>query len=77
MSAAEKLAARFRFLDDLRESGVTNMYGSSIYVEEAFGLNRSSANATVQAWMRTFSRDKSPEQRAAEYLQTLPTKAAS
>ena len=43
------------YLDNLRESGVTNMYGAGPYVQEAFGLDRREAGKMVQEWMRTFS----------------------
>lgn len=44
------------YLDSLRESGVTNMYGSSIYVERAFNVSRDRAEEIVAYWMQTFSR---------------------
>jgi len=34
-------AKHFHFLDQLRESGVTNMYGATPYLIEAFDLIRS------------------------------------
>lgn len=43
------------FLDRLRESGVTNMYGASPYVQAAFRMSREKATATLSYWMRTFS----------------------
>ena len=45
----------FEFLDDLRESGETNMFGAGPYVQEAFGLSRSDARKVVMEWMGTFS----------------------
>ncbi|KKL59926.1 hypothetical protein LCGC14_2210470 [marine sediment metagenome] len=49
----------FVFLDELRESGVTNMYGAGSYLEEEFGLNRKKASTILGEWMRTFS-DRHP-----------------
>ena len=43
------------YLDDLRESGVTNMYGAGSYVEDFFMLSRKEANVIVRYWMETFS----------------------
>ena len=43
------------YLDDLRESGVTNMFGAAPYVEATFGLSRSESRAVLTYWMRTFS----------------------
>ena len=44
-----------KFLDELRESGVTNMFGAGPYLSEEFGLSRSEARAVVTAWMQNFS----------------------
>lgn len=41
------------FLDDLRESGETNMFGAAPYLMEEFPeLTRQEAKAIVQQWMR-------------------------
>ena len=45
----------FEFLNDLRESGVTNMYGASPYIREAFNINRYEANRLLTKWMETYS----------------------
>ena len=45
----------FEFLDDLRESGVTNMYGASPYIREAFDVTRYEANRLLTKWMETYS----------------------
>ncbi len=42
------------YLDDLRESGVTNMFGASQYLEEAFDLNQYDAKDVLLFWMETF-----------------------
>jgi len=47
--------AQFRFLDDLRESGVTNMFGASRFVQEEFpDLTAQEAKAVLLNWMETF-----------------------
>lgn len=43
------------YLDDLRDSGITNMYGAPPYVQRAFRMSREKAVATVSYWMKTFS----------------------
>lgn len=43
------------YLDDLRESGVTNMYGAASYVEDEFGIEPKPAKEILVYWMRTFS----------------------
>lgn len=43
------------FLDDLRESGATNMFGARPYVQEEFPVLSSEQSAEVLSyWMKTF-----------------------
>jgi hypothetical protein len=42
------------FLDNLRESGETNMFGATPYIQEVFGVERSEAKQYLMNWMRTF-----------------------
>jgi hypothetical protein len=42
------------FLDGLRESGVTNMFGAGPYVEEMFEVGRLEARTIVSYWMKSF-----------------------
>ena len=42
----------FEYLDDLRESGVTNMFGSAPYLAEEFGLCIRHARTIVGDYMR-------------------------
>jgi len=49
----------FDYLDVLRESGITNMFGAGPYVEEAFDLKRRVARDLVIKWMTTFE-DRHP-----------------
>ena len=52
----------FAYLDTLRESGGTNMYGTGRYLMARFGLSRKVAQAVVLKWMETFeSRHPSSE----------------
>ena len=46
----------FEYLDELRESGVTNMYGAGSYLADEFGLERRKAREVLSEWMRTFSK---------------------
>jgi len=43
------------YLDDLRESGETNMYGARPYLQEEFGLSKIDARDILLYWMQTFS----------------------
>lgn len=42
------------FLDDLRGSGATNMFGAGAYLREQFGINREEASKILSYWMETF-----------------------
>jgi len=44
----------FTYLDDLRESGETNMYAARPYLEEAFDISKDEAAAVLLEWMQTF-----------------------
>lgn len=46
------------FLDNLRESGVTNMFGAAPYVEEAFDLGKADAREVTSYWMGSFGDDE-------------------
>ena len=48
----------FHYLDDLRESGQVNMFGSGTYLQSAFGLSRYEAKDVVLEWMKTFGERK-------------------
>lgn len=45
----------FLFLDDLRESGITNMMGSTPYIQREFGIDKREAKAHLLKWMKTYS----------------------
>ena len=47
----------YKFLDNLRESGVTNMYGGAPYVAEQFELLLDRARAVLTDWMDNFPLD--------------------
>lgn len=42
------------YLDDLRESGITNMFGARPYLINAFGLPQDDAAKILTYWMKTF-----------------------
>lgn len=64
----KKLSACFAYLDAIRESGITNMFGASLYVEAAFSLRSDTASAVLGAWMKTFDRGTTPTARASAVL---------
>ncbi len=42
------------YLDELRESGVTNMFGASGYLVREFDLTKDEAREILSYWMKTF-----------------------
>ena len=43
------------YLDELRESGKTNMYGAGIYLVKEFGVSGPKSHQILSYWMETFS----------------------
>jgi len=44
----------FMFLDELRSTGSTNMFGAAPYIQEFFGVDRKVARELLKEWMMTF-----------------------
>lgn len=42
------------YLDELRESGETNMFGAGPYLVREFGLSRQESHDGLAYWMKTF-----------------------
>jgi len=42
----------FTYLDELRDSGVTNMFGAGPYLEQEFGVSRRVSHEMLEDWMR-------------------------
>jgi hypothetical protein len=45
----------FDFLVALRDSGATNMFGASPYLQDEFGLSKSEARKVLSKWMKSFN----------------------
>ena len=43
----------YKYLDDLRDSGVTNMYGAGQYLQQEFGMDKYEAQETLANWIRS------------------------
>ena len=41
----------FEYLDELKESGVTNMFGAAIYLVEQFDIDIRDAREALSRWM--------------------------
>lgn len=46
--------AHLEFLDELRESGETNMFGAAEYVVDEFIISKSEAETILKYWMKSF-----------------------
>lgn len=44
----------FEYLDNLRESGITTMFGAPCFLQEEFDLNQENTKSITVEWMRTF-----------------------
>ena len=54
----------FDYLNKLRDSGVTNMFGAGSYLQAQFGLDKQTARTILSKWMKSFSEnvnEASPE----------------
>ena len=47
----------FDYLNDLRESGATNMFGASPYLVDEFGIDKYDARKVLSKWMENFNED--------------------
>jgi hypothetical protein len=56
----------FTYLDDLRSSGLTNMFGAAPFLEQEFGLGKRQARDILQRWMQSYDRDTPAAERAAK-----------
>ena len=43
------------YLNELRKSGETNMFGASSYLEQEFDLEKHEAREVLAVWMATFA----------------------
>ena len=46
------------YLNELRKSGVTNMYGAEPYLVDEFDLTEKESHEVLGYWMKTFGREK-------------------
>lgn len=51
----QELETYLCYLDSLRESGVTNMFGAATYLVSEFGLSKPAAKEILKTWMETFT----------------------
>jgi hypothetical protein len=51
MARTKIMRKEFRYLNRLRESGATNMYGAAPYLQDEFDMTRSEAKQVLLDWM--------------------------
>ena len=51
----DTLIEAFEYLDKLRASGITNMFGAAPYMERELGMSRHGARTILSKWMMTYS----------------------
>jgi hypothetical protein len=56
----------FEYLNKLRDSGVTNMFGAVPYLRAEFGLDRNTARQILATWMKSSMKEASAELSKAE-----------
>lgn len=59
----QQLTQYFKYLDELRASGATNMWGAAAWLERAFKLRPKQANDITSLWQKTFSTKLTLEER--------------
>jgi len=42
------------FLNELRESGITNMFGAGAFLEDEFGVDKRETRKLLKQWMEKF-----------------------
>ena len=47
----------FAYLEELRDSGVTNMFGATPYIVAEFGVDTPTAGKLLSDWMHSFDED--------------------
>jgi len=57
MKVTQEVIEMFEFLNNLRESGRTNMFGAAPFLVDGFGIDKREANKVTQAWMSNFTED--------------------
>lgn len=45
------------YLNILRDSGATNMFGATPYIEDEFGIDRKESKRLLSLWMKNFNNE--------------------
>lgn len=66
-----ELEEYFEYLDELRESGVTNMFAAPSYLQDRYSLDKVTARVVFKVWADTFDPDTDLDDRVVEGLDLL------
>jgi len=48
----------YEYLEELRKSGKTNMFGATPYLQNEFGLSKNEARNILMEWMQNYGKEK-------------------
>tara|TARA_R100000234_G_C4922866_1_gene144976 strand:- start:417 stop:632 length:216 start_codon:yes stop_codon:yes gene_type:complete len=48
----------FLYLEELRESGETNMFGAAAYIQNEFNLDKKTSIKYLSHWMRSYNKQE-------------------
>ena len=54
MGKMPNLGEIYEYLDELRSSGITNMFGAAPYIAEEFQIDDHAARRALTGWMKTY-----------------------
>ena len=54
----EEVKEVFTYLNELRDSGVTNMFGATPYLVDEFGFDKRNAANYLILWMQSYKNEK-------------------
>lgn len=60
----DRMIEYFEYLDGLRASGVTNMFGAAPFLAREAGLDIKEARKVLSKWQKTYDPGKSADERA-------------
>ena len=52
----EEMQEYYDYLDELRESGITNMFGAAPYLADEFGVDKRQARSILSSWMENYGK---------------------
>ena len=52
----------FSFLNDLRDSGATNMFGATPFIMDEFNLDQATSKRLLSTWMNNFNKEGNYEE---------------